>query len=216
MKNKFDLHGPVIQPTSGTIKNIILFLHGYGASGEDLINIGEHWKKTIPDTIFYSPNAPFICDINPLGYQWFPLIDRTKKELEEGLQTAYPYVEEFTKKILKKHTLNFNNLFVVGFSQGTILSLYNFTKGKNQIGGIVGYSGLLYDNDNINQNEISFPILLYHGKDDEVINSNFTTEAEQILTTKGFNVNAVIREKLGHGIDQNGLKKGEEFIKNLL
>ena len=74
----------------------------------------------------------------------------------------------------------------------------------------------MYDNDNINQNEISFPILLYHGKDDEVINSNFTTEAEQILTTKGFTVNAVIREKLGHGIDQNGLKKGEEFIKNLL
>ena len=216
MKNKFHLHGPVIQPTSGIIKNIILFLHGYGANGEDLINIGEHWKKTIPDTIFYSPNAPFICDINPLGYQWFPLIDRTKKELEEGLQTADPFIEEFTKNILKKHTLNFNNLFVVGFSQGTILSLYNFTKGKNQIGGIVGYSGLLYDNDNINQNEISFPILLYHGKDDEVINSNFTTEAEQILTTKGFTVNAVNREKLGHGIDQNGLKKGEEFIKNLL
>ena len=78
------LNGPIIEPASKKVKNIVLFLHGYGANGSDLINIASEWIDILPDTIFYSPNAPFICDINPEGFQWFKLLERTEKELKFG------------------------------------------------------------------------------------------------------------------------------------
>tara|TARA_A100001015_G_scaffold19969_1_gene22971 strand:- start:4905 stop:5561 length:657 start_codon:yes stop_codon:yes gene_type:complete len=216
MKNNTQIFGPIIEPTSGVINNIVLFLHGYGANGEDLINIGEHWKKNIPNTIFYSPNAPFTCDINPNGFQWFPLNKRTEDELKEGLQKASPFLEKFTLNILEKHSLKLSDLIVVGFSQGTILSLYNFTTKKAPIGGLIGYSGLFYNDEKEDESKINFPILLHHGEDDEIISSNFTKKAEDILIKRGFNVESVIKKNLGHGIDQNGLELGEKFIRNVL
>ena len=93
------LDGPTISPTSKKVEKIVLFLHGYGANGEDLINIASEWIDILPNTIFYSPNAPFVCDINPSGYQWFKLFERTEKELNNGLKECGPYLNQFIDHI---------------------------------------------------------------------------------------------------------------------
>ena len=126
------INGPKIEPASKTVKNIVLFLHGYGANGSDLINIASEWIDILPDTIFYSPNAPFICDINPEGFQWFKLLERTKKELQDGLQECGPHLNLFIDHILEKHQLEMKDLLIVGFSQGTIISLYHLIRRKLQ------------------------------------------------------------------------------------
>ena len=59
---------PMPQP-----RHLMVLLHGYGSDGNDLIAIGRHWSTSLPDTLFVSPNAPDACDINPSGYQWFPI-----------------------------------------------------------------------------------------------------------------------------------------------
>lgn len=206
------LNGPSITPSSGKVEKIVLFIHGYGASGNDLIGIGKYWKDRMPNTAFYSPNAPFICDFNPSGFQWFPLNERTKKELKDGLDTSEPFLENYVKKILDKNNLEPEKLIVVGFSQGTILSLFHFTKSKKSIGGLIGYSGLLFDNQMINKYDITTPILLYHGQIDAVIQSSSSIEAKEILIKKGFDVECIIKKDLEHGIDEGGIIKGEEFI----
>ena len=208
------LNGPKIEPASKTIKNIVLFLHGYGANGSDLINIASEWIDILPNTIFYSPNAPFICDINPEGFQWFKLIERTEEELQKGLQQCGPPLNSFIDHILEKHQLKMKDLLIVGFSQGTIISLYHLIRRKLPCAGIIGFSGLYFEGKGLDV-DISFPILLYHGKDDQVIECESSKKAEKLLSEKGFNVDCHLQENLGHGIDINGLNVAKEFIKKI-
>ena len=211
MNNTKILNTKIMKPREKQIKKIVLFLHGYGANGADLIGIADYLKNYLPNTIFYSPDAPFICDSNPLGFQWFPLNERTENEIKAGLNDCEPYLNAFVKYILDLHKLQINDLAVIGFSQGTILSLYNFTKRKNPCAAIVAFSGLFF-NKHENKHKINFPILLHHGKEDPVINYNFTLNAEKDLKDLGFDVKCKIKDNLGHGIDEGGILDAKEFL----
>ena len=204
------------KPTSGKVKKIVLFLHGYGANGADLLSISDYWIESLPDTIFYSPNAPFSCDVNPMGYQWFKLSDRTPEELESGLEKVEPYLDNLINNLLKIHNLDISKLAVIGFSQGTILSLYSFTQKKKACAGVIGYSGLFFFNEKIKKKiKINFPILLHHGIKDEVIDFNHSLNAENILKKIGFDVSCHIHNNLGHGIDDTALEMGKNFLKEV-
>ena len=67
------LDGPRLNPLSGTTKQLVIILHGYGADGADLISLGKQWQQLLPDAAFVAPNAPQFCQNPPMGYQWFPL-----------------------------------------------------------------------------------------------------------------------------------------------
>ena len=68
-------------PEENKVKNAIVFLHGYGANSEDLINIGLEWKKESAIHSFISPNAPFKCEWGENAYQWFDLTSISLKKL---------------------------------------------------------------------------------------------------------------------------------------
>jgi len=67
------LDGPFLPPRSGAAKQMVMFLHGYGSNGDDLLSIGESWAPTLPDAVFVSPHAPEPCEQWPTGYQWFSI-----------------------------------------------------------------------------------------------------------------------------------------------
>src|SRR4051794_20413449 len=67
------LDGPRLDPLSGPPRRLVVFLHGYGADGNDLIDIGRQWQEDMPDAAFMSPHAPEPCAGAPYGRQWFPL-----------------------------------------------------------------------------------------------------------------------------------------------
>lgn len=205
------LNTEIMQPNEKEIKKIVLFFHGYGANGADLIGIADYLKSYLPNTIFYSPDAPFVCDVNPSGFQWFPLNERTEDEIKNGLIDCEPYVNSFVEYILSLHKLNIKDLAVIGFSQGTILSLYNFTKREKSCAGIIGFSGLFF-NKHKNKHKINFPILLHHGKNDEIIDYNFSLNAERDLKNLGFYVKCKIKENLGHGIDEGAIVDAKNFL----
>ena len=198
------------------IENAVIFLHGYGANGKDLIEIGKVWKKNLQNTIFLAPNAPFTCPWGGESFQWFELTSSSPEKIGEGLQLAGPYLNEYIDWVCKNYKLENNKIFFVGFSQGTMMALYHLCKREKECAGLIGYSGLLYENKNFDKEILSkFPIMLYHGKNDDVINYEFTLKAYKKLKSMGFEIQYSLSDFLAHGIDENGLKKGEVFLKKV-
>src|ERR1700710_2615656 len=111
-----ELDGPRLEPTSGQAKRLVVFLHGYGADGNDLIDIGKAWEGLLPDTAFVSPHAPGPCGQAPVGKQWFPLLTRAPNERWEGATKPAPIVDKFLDAELARRKLPPTALALVGFS----------------------------------------------------------------------------------------------------
>ena len=214
--NNFD--GQIVYPESGnSIKNALIFLHGYGANADDLINIGLRWKEKLENTIFISPNAPFKCDWSDDAFQWFDLTSIAPDKIGEGLNKAGPFLNELVEKIKIKFAFKDSQILFFGFSQGAMMGLYHLCKRKKPCAGLLAYSGLLFlDNDFENSILSKFPIRLYHGKNDEVIDSDNSVKSYDKLKSLGFEVDYHIQENLGHGIDNQGLEFGESFVHRIL
>ena len=197
-----------------TFKNAVIFLHGYGANSNDLIGIANLWIESLPNTIFLSPNAPFECDFSPNAYQWFELTSISPDSIGDGLKKAGPYLNGYIDHVSNTFKVKEKNIFFVGFSQGTMMALYHLCKRENRCAGLLGYSGLLFENENF-KSEIKskFPIKLYHGKKDELINYQNSIEASKKLKEFGFDIDYSLSDDLGHGIDDKGIQLGLNFIK---
>ena len=198
------LSGPEHAPKSGIVKRVVIFLHGYGSDGADLISLAP--LLDLPDTHFLSPNAPFPCELSPYGYQWFSLIDRTPARVLAGVQAAAPILDAFIDATLARFALPPENLALVGFSQGSMMSLYTAPRRADAIAGVVGISGALHGADALAAELKSRPpVCLIHGTADEVVPFAAMGAAEAGLTAHGVAVEAHARPGLGHGIDEMGL-----------
>tara|TARA_X000001036_G_C20639144_1_gene790440 strand:- start:46 stop:714 length:669 start_codon:yes stop_codon:yes gene_type:complete len=210
-----------IKPEEGRkIESAVIFLHGYGANGNDLLNIGQLWQKDLKNTLFAAPNAPFKCkfDGNPgveevESFMWFDLSSYDK--IGEGLKKAGTYLMDYLDEFKKKFSLENNQIVFFGFSQGAMMSLYHLPKLSKNIAGLLAYSGLLFDDKLFNKNiNSTFPVGIYHGKEDELIDSNYSLKSTEKLKSLGFDVTYHIQNGLGHGIDNIGLDFGLNLIKN--
>lgn len=204
---------PHLNALSGQTKSIVMLLHGYGADGNDLIDIAAHWQPHLPNTHFVSPHAPQACSIMPSGRQWFALNRRDKQEFIDGVKSARPQLQTIIDEQLKTHNLHNHQMALVGFSQGTMMALHIGLNQSEAFAAIIGYSGLLAIDENDTQNFSSKPpVLLCHGTYDEVIPFQAMAMAQQYLHTQGIDVSTYGAQGVGHGIDQTGLIKGLEFL----
>src|SRR5450755_3035786 len=137
------LDGPRIEPRSGIARHLVVFLHGYGADGNDLIEIGRAWQGLLPDAAFVSPHAPRPCGQAPSGREWFPLTFRDPGERWAGVNQAAPALNSFLDAELTRRQLPPSALALVGFSQGTMMALHVGLRRVVPPSAIVGYSGLL-------------------------------------------------------------------------
>jgi phospholipase/carboxylesterase len=212
------LAGPRHGPTSGNrARQLIILLHGRGANGDDLIGLAPHLAQALPDAAFIAPNAPHDCDIG-FGFQWFaggPDSDPASR-LGQIRETA-ELVNAFIDDELAKHDLSDDRLALVGFSQGTMMALFVAPRRDNPCAGIMGFSGRLESPDAL-EREIKCrpPVVLVHGDADPVLPANLMTDAAAALTANGFEVSAHLRPGLGHGIDDEGLRLGVEFLSRVL
>jgi phospholipase/carboxylesterase len=213
-----DLDGPRLSPRSGTAQQLVVFLHGYGADGNDLIEIGKVWQQYLPRAAFVSPHAPEPCGQAPVGRQWFALTFRDPNERWLGVNKAAPVLERFIDAELIRHKLPPSALALVGFSQGTMMALHVGLRRAVPPAAIVGYSGLLVlppdGNPETLAAEISSrpPVLLVHGTEDELIPPQALFQATQGLAALGVPVEWHLSAGIGHGIDPEGLRHGGEFL----
>ena len=212
------LDGPRLAPLSGgPATSLVVFLHGYGADGNDLIDIGRMWAPALPDTAFVSPHAPDPCAEAPVGRQWFPLARANPHLLREGVLSAAPALDAFLDAELAANGLSDARLALVGFSQGTMMALHVGPRRAGRIAGIVGYSGLLAGPEHLPA-ELRHkpPVLLVHGEADPVIPVLALHAAAGALDNAGFAVESHVRPGLQHGIDQEGLGLGVDFLRRML
>jgi phospholipase/carboxylesterase len=211
------IDGPRVKPASGgAAKSLVVFLHGYGADGNDLIDIGRHWAPRLPDTAFVSPHAPERCAEAPMGRQWFGLTMRDPDEIWRGVSKAAPALDTFLDAELTRLSLPPDRLALVGFSQGTMMALHVAPRRIDQIAGVVGYSGLLAGPEHLAGDLQSMPpVLLIHGADDPLIPAVALNQAAGELGAAGIDVEWHIRPGLPHGIDQEGLELGGAFLRVL-
>jgi len=208
------LDGPRLGPASGgQAKQLVVFLHGYGADGNDLIALGREWATQLPHAAFVSPHAPEPCGMAPMGRQWFNLTFRDPSELVNGVAKAGPVVGAFIDAELERMQLPSRSLALVGFSQGAMLALAVGLKRKPAPAAIVGYSGALPGVEPIKEPGDGPAILLVHGDMDEVIPVDAMLIAREQLATAGLPVEWHVAEGVGHGIDGKGLRLGGAFLK---
>ena len=213
-----NLSGPARKPASGgKPKQLVVLLHGVGADGNDLIGLAPYWAPALPDAEFVSPDAPFPCDMAPYGRQWFSLQNRSAGALLAGVRAAAPILDAFLDDALKARGLDASRLALVGFSQGTMMSLYVGPRRSATLAGIVGYSGALIGAEMLAQEIRSRPpVLLVHGDADQIVPPEAFPLAVAGLKSVSIAVEELICPGVGHSIDEAGLLRGGEFLRRVL
>ena len=213
-----ELDGPRLRPRAGgPPRQLVIFLHGYGADGNDLIDIGRAWQTLLPHAAFVSPHAPEPCTMAGAGRQWFGLTFRDPGERWRGVTAATPRLERFVDAELARHQLSSRALALVGFSQGTMMALHVGLRRATAPAEIVGYSGMLVlPEENLQdlpgQIRARPPVLLVHGDADDLIPVQALFQAAQGLAGLGLPVEWHVCTGIGHGIDGEGLRHGGEFL----
>jgi len=209
------IDGPRLSAKSGIPKQLVVFLHGYGADGHDLIEIGREWQDWLPDAAFVSPHAP---DRAPMGggRQWFPLTMRDPSERWRGVTYARPALDAFLDAELAKLALDDSKLALVGFSQGTMMALHVGLRRKKPVAGILGYSGMLVGPEHLKADREGLgappPVYLVHGDQDQVIPADALFSAAEKLTKHEIPAQWHLSKGIGHGIDGEGLARGGMFL----
>ena len=212
-----ELDGPRVGPEAGGApRQLVVLCHGLGADGHDLIDIAAAWKQAVPHAAFAAPDAPFPCDMAPMGRQWFSVGDRTPARMEQGVRRAALFLDAFIDAELARLSLAPDAYALMGFSQGAMTALFTGLRRAVPPRAILGYSGALIAPELLAgdrpANGGAIPVLLVHGEDDEVVPVSRSRDAEAALRAGGFPVEALYCPRLGHGIDQAGLSIGGLFL----
>jgi phospholipase/carboxylesterase len=212
------LSGPSRPPASGgKPRRLVILLHGLGADGNDLIGLAPYWARLLPDAEYLSPNAPFPCDMAPYGYQWFSSQDRSPEAVLGGVRAAAPILDAFIDEALEERGLDSRELALVGFSQGTMMSLFVCLRRAEPVAGIVGFSGRLLAPELLGTELRSRPpVLLVHGTDDPLVPYSSLAAAETVLKEAGVPVQTATSVGIGHSIDDQGLRRGGLFLRDVL
>lgn len=197
-------------------ESLVILLHGLGSNGQDLISLSPYFASALPNTVFISPDAPFVCDMVPPGYpnsyQWFSLQDRDPDKMLAGVQMAAPILEEFIAQQCERFNVAPEKCALVGFSQGTMMSLYVGPRYKEKLAGILGYSGAMIGEAGAQH----LPIHLIHGEADDVVPVQARALAEELLNAAGFTVTGHTTSGLTHSIDEKGIESGAQFLSKVL
>jgi phospholipase/carboxylesterase len=206
------LDGPRLPPRTGVARSLVVFLHGYGADGNDLIDLGQSWAEVLPDAAFVSPHAPEPCGMAPMGRQWFELTFRDPGERWRGVNHAAPDLQAFLDAELLRHGLRDEALALVGFSQGAMMAMHVGLRRPQMPGAIVAFSGHLVGPEHLDEARGKPPILLVHGDQDTIIPIDALFDSMTGFGKSEIPCQWHLSSGVGHGIDPEGLRHGGEFI----
>ena len=199
-------------------KQIIILCHGYGGGGQDISVLAHNWRRFLPNAVFLCPNAPEVCTVNPLGYQWFDMTIENDETILEKSLVAEKKLNTFLDQVLDNFQLDTKNLALVGFSQGCMMMIQTALKKKERINCLVGYSGKIINKQHLSDNIVSKPkIFLMHGDRDTIISPSHLLESKEFLVQQSLKIRTKLFKNCEHKISIEGSSFGLKFLrKNLL
>ena len=201
----------------GAPTSMVIMLHGVGADGQDLLGLAPVLGAALPHTVFVSPDGAQPFDMAPMGRQWFSIREFTPQAMERGVQESAKIVDEFITEQRDHYGLKDENIALLGFSQGAMMSLYVAPRRAEKLAGVLAYSGLLAGADGLDAGAIcKLPIQLVHGGMDSIVPVAFYNQALQTLENKGFPVAGKMIPYLAHGIDETAIETGRTFLQTHL
>lgn len=232
MSDHVILDGPRRPPVSGASpKQAVVFLHGYGADGNDLIGLAAYFSESLPDAAFYSPHAPEPCEAG-FGRQWFTLRGYDPEMMRrdparmtdafavmyEGAKQSAVSLNHYLDSLLFELNLSSESVALIGFSQGTMMAMHVGLRRAPALGAVIGYSGALLGSDHLKDDlQSTPPLLLVHGSADDVVPVTALSHMQSALDSQGIEYSAHIVPDHGHGIEQMGATLGRAFLqKNLV
>ena len=206
---------------SGDVRSVVVFLHGYGANGADLLGLADPLAEDLPDTLFVAPDAPEDCAGAPMGFQWFPIpwIDgSSEEEAERGMRAAVDDLNAFLDALMVDEDVMPEQVVLFGFSQGTMMALHVAPRREDEVAGVVAFSGRLVSPETLEDEVVVRPpVLLVHGDADDVVPPQSLPQAAEALQAAGFKeVYAHIMKGTGHGIAPDGLSVALAFMRDKL
>ena len=210
-----------IEAQSGETRSCVVFLHGYGANGADLLGLADPLADHLPDTMFIAPDAPEDCAGSPMGFQWFPIpwIDgSSEEESRDGMLRAVDDLNAFLDGVMVDEDLLPEQVMVLGFSQGTMMALHVLPRREDAVAGIVAVSGRLLEPEAlVDEVQCKPPVLLIHGDQDDVVPPQSLPQAAQALQEAGWQeVYAHVMNGTAHGIAPDGLQVALAFMRDRL
>jgi phospholipase/carboxylesterase len=214
MTSPFSLDGPRHDPAAGGApQSIVVLLHGYGADGNDLISLAQLWARLLPQTLFVSPHAPFPCEINPAGRQWFGFEDAGPEMILAGARLAGSMIDAYLDRLIAEHGVPAGRIALGGFSQGAMMALHVAPRRADAVAGVLSFSGALVAPELLaREAHTRPPILLVHGDADPVVPFASLARAAAALKAAGFAVETESRPGLPHAIDQVAMAHGGRFL----
>jgi phospholipase/carboxylesterase len=214
MNDQLTLHGPSVAPASGKPpKQLIIFCHGVGSNGQDLIGLSPYFAKVLTDAQFISPNGPEAYDMDTAGYQWFSLNNPDPVSRLEGTQGAAPVLDAFIDQQMAIYNLAAKDVALVGFSQGSMMSLYVGVRRQQQLAGILAYSGAVIAPELVaSELKSQPPVLMVHGTIDDVVPVEALYEGVSALQNSGVQARGEAVPDLGHSLNDKCIMEGMDFL----
>ncbi|MDR7126509.1 alpha/beta fold hydrolase [Pseudotabrizicola sp. 4114] len=205
---------------NGRAKSVVVFVHGYGADGADLLGLADPLAPHLPDTAFYAPDAPEPSAGNGFGRQWFsiPWLDGSDEAASRaGLLRAAEDLNGFLDGVLSAEGLGPEALVLVGFSQGAMICLHIAPRRPLPVAGVIAISGRLLAPELLAAEAmVQPPVLLIHGDQDPVVPFADMSLAGNALMAAGFEVFGHVMQGTGHGIAPDGLRVALQFLRERL
>ena len=208
------------EPRSKTTKSVVIFLHGYGADGADLLGLADPLGQHLPDTLFLAPNAPEPCLNNPMGFQWFPIprLDGSDPVAAgRSFSVAQDLLNGFLDQVMAEEGVSAGQIMLLGFSQGTMMALHVAPRRAEPFAGVVGFSGRLLEPEHLAEAvKARMPIQLIHGDRDDMVPYESMQEAAEVLSAAEFDVYTHTMAGTPHGISPDGLSQAYVFMNEFL
>lgn len=184
---------------------LLLLLHGYGSNEEDLFSFASE----LPEEYFVvSARAPF--DMSYGSYAWYAInfdADENKFSDIEQAQTSRDIIANFIDELLAEYPLDKDNVTLIGFSQGCILSYAVGLSYPEKVKRVVGMSGYFneeiatsdYEKNDFSPEGSGLKIFSSHGTVDQVVPVDWARKSEPKLKALGIDV-TYKEYPIGHGI----------------
>lgn len=201
---------PEVPCLNGKAEKLVVFLHGLGSDGDDLIALAPYFQKDLPNAHFISPHGVQAYDMAPFGRQWFSLQDRNPEVIINLARENAIYAGQIIQKKQSELGVNNKDTIIIGFSQGTMMGMYLTLIQEEPFGAMIGYSGRLIPPLEVKNTKT--PVCLVHGLDDQIVPVSEIDKLAEFCQLHNIKCETLVIPNLAHSIDASGIIFATKFL----